>query len=317
MISSNDMKYLKFSVFLITSTIYAQIGKMSVKVDSNFVYSKYETIDYKNEGDKVRKLLREDKSAMIIDMQNNRYISLKNNEIIFYTRCEDSIINTIRLKKEDRIKCKILIDSLFKINPKKLIEADTTQKTIYSHFSKDTSIVSITKGDKVLKLITSHGKNWKPKYTFPEVRKKFFDTYLSLRRYFYDEEFERVKSLDSLYLYVERGKEMQFGEISNKERNTLGQQYFWQFKCTSGILISVNLKSFSEPAGVFYRNKTFLNTNSNKILKMSYLKKFNNYDLQELIGSNMHKVFIIDKDEIRNEKLKIKEVKVGILGLYY
>lgn len=311
------MKYILILTILIYANTYSQIITPKSKANSSFIFSKYETFDYKNEGHKVRKLLNEDKSALIIDMQYNRYISLINNEIIFYTRCEDSIINTIRLNKEDRIKCKILIDSLVKINPEKLIEADTSQKTYYSHYNEDTSVVSISKGDKILKLITSHGNNWQPKYTFPEVREKFSKTYLSLRNYFYDEEFARVKSLDTIYLYVERGKEMQLGEISNKEKNTFGQQYLWQFKCTSGIFMNGNNKSFSEPADVFYRDKTFLKTNSSKILPMNYLKKFNNYDLSQLINSNIRKVFIIDKDEISDEKLKIKEVKVGVFNLYY
>ncbi|WP_157504811.1 hypothetical protein [Flavobacterium tegetincola] len=311
------MKYILILTVLIYADTYSQSIIPKSKADSSFVFSNYETFDYKNEGHKVRKLLNEGTSALIIDMQYNRYISMKNNEIIFYTRCEDSLINTITLSKEDKLKCEILIDALVKINPEKLIEADTTQKSYYSHYDKDTSVVSISKGGKILKLITSHGNNWQPKYTFPEVREKFSKSYLNLRNYFYDEEFERVKSLDTIYLYVERGKEIQLGEISNKERNTFGQQYLWQFKCTSGIFMSVNLKSFSEPADVFYRDKTFLKTNSSKIISMNYLKKFNNYDLNQLINSNIRKVFIIDKDEISDEKLKIKEVKVGVFNLYY
>lgn len=311
------MRYILILTILICANTYSQIITPKSKANSSFIFSKYETFDYKNEGHKVRKLLNEDKSALIIDMQYNRYISLINNEIIFYTRCEDSIINTIRLNKEDRIKCKILIDSLVKINPEKLIEADTTQKTYYSHYNEDTSVVSISKGDKILKLITSHGNNWKPKYTFPEVREKFSETYLSLRNYFYDKEFARIKALDTIYLYVERGKNMQYVEQITKEKNFRHERYQFKLKCSEGLFMNVNNVSYMEPANVLYRGKIFLKTNSNKILSMNYLKKFNNYDLQELIGILSRKVFIIDKDEITDGKLKIKEVKVGVFGIYY
>lgn len=311
------MKFILVFTLLFFLNTYSQKSDPNSKVDSNFVFSRYETIDYKNEGDKVRKLLSEEKSALIIDMQYNRYISLKDNEITYYTRCEDSIINTIQLNKSDRAKCKILIDSLVKINPEKLIEADTTQKTYYSHFNKDTSVVSISKGDKILKLITSHGNNWTPEYIFPEVRKKFSDTYLSLRRYFYDEEFERVKSLDTIYLYVERGKNMQYVEHIKKEKNFRHERYQFKFKCSEGILMNSNISSFSEPSGLLYRDRSFLSSNSMKILRIDYLKKFDNYDLHLLINSNMRKVFIIDKDEIVDGKLKIKEIKVGVFYLYY
>ncbi|MBA4276018.1 hypothetical protein [Flavobacterium sp.] len=301
------MNYIKVIILLFFLTGYSQTN-----VDSIFTFSKYENIDYEKKGDRIRGILNQDKDALIINLDDSKYICLKNNKINCYTICKDTIMNIIKLDSIDAMKCKKLIDTLVSIDPTKItneIDKEGNRTVVQDGGEFE---VSVYKGNKNLKLYSySPDVYMEDKFPFAENRKTFLYTYLDLEKYFYDKEFERVKSLDTIYLLIKKGKNVQYIVDINKLKNIRQENYFFNFNCSSGQFINLNRFSSIEPTNAFYRKKSFLKTNSNKILHSDYLQKFTQCDLNQLINSNMKKVFIIDKDEIRDGKIKIKEFRGG------
>ncbi|HSD07624.1 hypothetical protein [Flavobacterium sp.] len=324
------MNYILVIILLFFSTIYSQD-----KVDSSFIFSKYEHFDSEKKGVKLRDILNEDREALIIFLDDSKFISLKNNKVKCYRICKDTVINNIvELNNIDAIKCKSIIDTLVSIDPKKIInEIDKENRIHIENLGR--YMVSFYKDNKALKLFYSYSSetNFEDKFTFPKDRKTFLNNYLNLTKYFYDKEFERVKSLDTIYLLIEREKNMQYERSNfsdtiystmvekgknmthildiNKLKSIRQETYDFQFNCSYVSFTHLSRFSFTETSNVFYEKESFLKTNSDKILHLEDLQRFTQCDLELLIASNYKKVFIIDKDEINDGKIKIKEVKGG------
>lgn len=303
------MNYFLFIVLIVFSNCNSQ---ELIKDNSNDIFSKYEKYDFENRGKKIRKLLNENNDALIINFYDSKYISLVSNEIKCYTVCKDSIINVIKLNPSDVISCKKTIDSIISIDPEKIIN-ETDKNGIKTNVQcGGTYDISVYKKDRFLKLHSYSPESYMDdSFMYAKYRKTFLNSYQNLMKFFYDKEFERVKSLDTIYLFLERGKNFQFIVDINKPKNKRQENYFFQFNCSIGSFINLNQNSYKEPKNVFYKNKSFLKSNSEKILYAEFLQKFGNCDLNELINSNKRKVFIIDKDEIKGKKIKLKEFKGG------
>ena len=309
------MNYILVFFLLFFSASYSQnLGSLN-KVDSTFVFSKYESLDYEKNGDKIRMILNENKNALLINLNNSKYISFRNDDINCYTICRDTIVNVVKLNNIDSMICKTLIDTLISIDPTKIInEIDREgNRTIVQDGGEFE--VSIYKDNKILKLYSYSPETYMDnKFPFAENRKTFLDSYLNLNKYFYDKEFDRIKSLDTIYLFIKRGKNIKYIVNVDKLKKIRQETYFFDFNCSSGLFVNLNRFSSTEPQNTFYKKKSFLKTNSTKILYSDYLQKFTQCDLNQLIGSSVgsaKKVFIIDKDEIRGRRIKIKEVLGG------
>ena len=301
------MNYILVIFLLFFSTGYSQD-----KVDSTFIFSKYESFDYQKKGDEIRTILNENKDALIINLNNGKYMSLKNNDINCYTMCKGTMINLVKLNYIDSMNCKPLIDSLISIDPIKITnEIDIAGNRTVVQDGGEIE-VSFYKDNKTLKLYSYSPETYmENKFPFAEKRKTFLHSYLGITKYFYDKEFERVKTLDTIYLFIERGENVQYIVEIDKSKNKRLETYFFRFKCSEGQYSNLNRFSSIEPKNIFFQKKSFLETNADKILNHEYLQKFTQCDLEQLISSNTKKIFIIDKDEIRGRKIKIKEVKGG------
>ncbi|HSD08800.1 hypothetical protein [Flavobacterium sp.] len=322
------MNYILVILLLFFSTIYSQD-----KVDSAFIFSKYEQIDNEKKGDKIRDIVNEDNDALIIYLDDSKFISLKNNKVKCYAICKDTIINNIvELNNINAKNCKSIIDTLVSIDPKKIInEIDKKNRIPIENLGK--YMISFYKDNKTLKLFYSYSEtNIEDKFSFPKDRKTFLNNYLNLTKYFYDKEFERVKSLDTIYLLIEREKNMQYERLNfsdtiyssigrgknmqyildiNKLKSIRQETYDFQFNCSYVSFTHLSRFSFAETSNEFYEKDSFLKTYTDKILRLEDLQRFTQCDLEQLIGSINKKVFIIDKEEINGGKIKIKEVKGG------
>lgn len=324
------MNYILVITLLFFTTVYSQD-----KVGSTFIFSKYEHDDSEKKGNQIRKFLNEDNEALIVYLDNSKYISIKNNKVKCYTVCKDTIINSIvELKNIDAMICKSIIDTLVSIDPKKIInEIDKENRIPIENLGR--YMISFYKDHKTLKLFYSYSSetNFEDKFSFPKYRKTFLNNYLNLTKYFYNEEFDRLKSLDTIYLLVEREGNTQYEQSNfsdsiystfvkrrknmthvigiNKLKNIRQENYDFQFNCSYVSFVNLNRSGSAEPTNVFYEKESFLKTNSDKILLLEDLQRFTQCDLELLIGSNFKKVFIIDKDEINGGEIKIKEVKGG------
>lgn len=279
--------------------------------------------------------MNEDNEALIVYLDDSKYISLKNNKVKCYTVCKGTIINNIvELNNIDAMICKSIIDTLVSIDPKKIIN-EIDKKNRIATENLGSYMVSFYKNNKTLNLFYSYSSetNFEDKFSFPKDRKTFLNNYLNLKKYFYDKEFERLRSLDTIYLLIEREKNMRYERSNfsdtiyssflekgqnmtyildiNKLKNNRQETYDFQFNCSYVHFRHFSSFSFAEKSNVFYEKESFLKTNSDKILHLEDLQSFTQCDLEQLIGSINKKVFIIDKEEINGGKIKIKEVKGG------
>ncbi|WP_300979269.1 hypothetical protein [Flavobacterium sp.] len=322
------MNYFLVFSLLFFSAIYSQHN-----VDSTFIFSKFEDFDYEKKYDKIKKILDEDNEALLVYLDDSKFISLKHNKVKFYRICNDTVINNIvELNNIDAINCKSIIDALVSIDPKKITdEIDKKNRLRIEHLAR--YMISFYKKDKTLKLFYSYSSDTdlEDKFSFPKDRKTFLNNYLNLMKYFYDSEFERLKSLDTIYLLIERekdvkyeqsiysdsiystimrkGKNMQYILSINKLKNIRQEDYWFQFDCSNISFVNLNRFGSDEPTNVFYEKQSFLKVNSDRILHLENLQKFTQCDLEQLISSDRKKVFIIDKNEAKDGIIKIKEVK--------
>lgn len=176
-------------------------------------------------------------------------------------------------------------------------------------------MISFYKGNKTLKLFYSYSSDTylEDKFTFPKDRKMFLNNYLNLTKYFYDKEFERLKSLDTIYLFIERGENMRYIVDIDNAKNKRQENYFFDFKCSSGQFTNLNRFSSTEPANVFYEKESFLKTNSDKIVHFEDLLRFTQCDLEQLIGSKTKKFLSLIKMRLTVGQLKLRKSKVELI----
>jgi hypothetical protein len=324
------MNYILVIALFFFSTVYSQN-----KVDSTFIFSKYEHFDYEKKVNQFRHIVNQNENALIVHLDDSKYIVLDNNKVKCYTVCNDTIINNIvELNDVDTTICKSIIDALTSIDPQKIIdEIDKKNKIAIENFGR--YMVSFYKKNKILNLFYSFSSetSFEDKFSFPSDRKLFLTNYTNLTKYFYDKEFERLKSLDTIYLFIEKDKNMQYEQSGildtiystifkkgknmthiisiNKLKNTRQEDYYFHYSCSNVSFTNLNLLSSTEPANVLYEKESFLIRNSDKIFHLEDLQRFTQCDLEQLISSDFKKVFIIDKDEISDGIIKIKEVKGG------
>lgn len=310
---NKNKKWYFLIAFICFTYCYSQNNNIHKYKNSNYLFSKYEILDSDKKGEKIKQFLNETDDSLIISFENGKYISLKNNEINCYTVCNDNIINQIKWKDSiDIINFKISIDTLLCIDPKKITnEIDKDGNTISVQDGVEHRI-SFYQDNKSLTLFSYSPETYMDdKFPFAQVRKKFLKNWLNLDKYFYDKEFNRLKSLDTIYLFIERGKNLEYVVNINKSKNIRQENYFFNLNCSEGQFTNINNQSLIEPANTHYEDISFLNTNSNKIINLEYLKRFTSCDLNQIIESNVKKIFIIDKFEIMNNRIKIKEVRGG------
>ena len=84
------MNYILVITLLFFTTVYSQD-----KVDSTFIFSKYEHFDYEKKGNQIRDIVNENNEALIVYLDDSKYISLNNNKVKCYTVCKDTIINPL------------------------------------------------------------------------------------------------------------------------------------------------------------------------------------------------------------------------------
>ncbi len=312
------MKIYSLVMLIFIFKSHSQDLNIKSKMDSTFVLSKYANVDFDQKGNKIRKILNENEESLIVKLESNKYISFSKNKITCFTICNDSIINKVKLNEIDAMKCEVLLDTLVNINPKNLTnEIDVNGDKITVHDGNEIQI-NIYKDNKTIKLYSYATEVFmeESRFIFAKSRSTFLNSYLELKKYFYDKNYKRLKELDTIYLFIEKSKNIKIIIDENKLKNTIQENYFFNFNCASGQFTNFYHKLDTKSKNTFYENKKFLKMNKNKIINIEFLKKFIQYDLIDIINSNKKNVFIIEKSEIKKGKLKIKKVKGGVFSLF-
>jgi hypothetical protein len=295
------------SVILLFFSISLNVFSQNIKSlnDSLYVISKYESNDLEKQGEQLRKILDLKKDNLIINLNDSKYICLIDNTVFCKVICSNKLINTIKLDKIKSDSCITYIKKLIELNPSDLM-VDVGENGNKLHIEDGGNVtIKIFKSDKKLILDSFSPYTYiREKFPFFEKRMLFVESYSKLLRFFYDEEFYRIKALDTLYVYIERSKkEKQFVNINliNNARST-------EYHLTFGDL-SVNFTNYflRENAILSMDKKQFFN--NNKIVRLDYLNKFCTCDLDKLISSRGRIVYLIDSKDFKRGKVKLKEVK--------
>ncbi|NNT71185.1 hypothetical protein HKT18_03050 [Flavobacterium sp. IMCC34852] len=278
--------------------------------DKLYDISKYESNDLDREGEHLRKILNLKEDDVIVNLNNSKYVCLIDDNVFCKVICGNKLINTIKLDMVKSNLCKVYIKKLAELNPPELKSEEGKNGSRIRVEDGGEITIKIYKKNKKLVLYSYAPDTYiREEVPFFEKRKIFVECYSQLLSFFYDEEFYRVKALDTLYIYIERSKEEK--KFANIEiiNNTRSQEYQLSF----GNL-SVNFTNFFQRESVVLTmdKRKFLKKN-NKIIRLEYLNKFCACDLDNLISTRSRLVYLVDNKDSTRRKVKIKKVIGGSL----
>lgn len=300
------MKSVILLFFCLSFNVFCQNIK-SIN-DSLYVISKYESNDLDKQGEHLRKILNLHEEDLILNLNDSKYVCLIDNTVFCKVICGNKLIETIKLDKIKSDSCITYIKKLFELNPSDLM-VDIGKNGNKLHIEDGTNVtIKIYKSDKKIILDSFSPELYiREKFPFFEKRILFVKSYSKLLSFFYDEEFYRIKALDTLYVYIERSKkEKKFVNI-NLINNTRSIEYHFTFDD-----LSVNFTNFFlQENAIFTIDKKQFFKNNNKIVRLKYLNKFCACDLDNLIHSRHRSVYLIDSNDFKKRKVKLRKVKGG------
>lgn len=305
MLSNPSLKTATFILLLFTSfSIYSQcIREIN---DSLYVISKYESNDLERQGEHLREILNLKEKDIVLNLNDSKYICLINDTVFCKVICGNKLINTIRLDKVKSDSCITYIKKLTNLNPTELI-VEEGENGSRIHVEDGVAItIKIYKKDKQLTLYSYSPDTYiREKVPFYEKRKLFVECYSKLMSFFYNEEFYRVKDLDTLYIYIERSKKEKKIVNINIINKTSSEEYQMSFGNLSVNFINFFLR---ENAVLTTTKKHFFEKND-KIIRLEFLNKFCTCDLNSLLNFKRKVLYLVDNKDFKCSKIKLKEVK--------
>lgn len=248
----------------------------------------------------------------MIVLGNKYVIVLKNKgkELIANKICENKVIYSKKLNSLDYEKCLSQFSQLSNINPKHL-EIQKNEKGVVMKIEDgfDVKVELFDEGER--KLLNSYSPQdyIDAKFPFYEERQLYVDIYDELIKYFFDEEYIRLRELDSIYIFIDKSFKSSNLIHQNSIKNKRQENYFIKFDCASFHLINFNRNDYTKPQNYYYLKKSFLKKNKDKIIEIKYLNQFFDCELNQIIGGKP--IFIIDEKKKKSKKFLVVEFKGG------
>jgi|APLak6261702949_1056265.scaffolds.fasta_scaffold07957_2 hypothetical protein len=295
-------KHLVLIVYLITIITYGQ----------NFSISQYENIDSKKIGKRIRTLLKVNKNTLIVNLDGNKYITISNNKAVIFTVVSNRIINSKKIDNQGFLNCKSIIDTLSFINPKTL-NLDTNDKGEKIEVQDGSEYkIELYKEDKILILYSYSPETFiEYKYPYFEKRKIFLENFSRLKSYFYDKTYERIKDLDTLFIYFKKNKKTIYHAENSQRSNGYQENYYFNLKEFNNNFPEIYYMRWSNDYLCSLEKRKFLKKNKEKTVDYNFLKKYGPCDLSDLINSGKKKVFIVEENEKNCGNYILKEVRGG------
>ena len=250
------------------------------------------TLAQNNKWDYYHDLLRiQDDNTVILQFDTTKFLVYKNKKVYQYIL---SLDNEIVLKKQlDRAvenQFFIVLDSLKKINPLELNITKKENVEIEVQDGNNYELKLYTK-DKAIAFHSYEPETYiKEKFPYYEQRIAFLKVYHFISGIFYDENYNKIKNSDVVYIYLDTTK-----DIKDNNYNV----YFSKTK-------SPNLTFISKRVNDEIRGKSFIISQKPKIIDMTFFLKYGYKASYNALQNK--KLFIIEKQKSKEDEVKLNSV---------
>jgi len=271
---------------------------------SNFAFSQnLETILNKD----LLNNLSYSKNDKIIILDNKKALICYNSNSVYFTKiCQNEIIYSKRLSKKYVKKFNEAFEILSELNQNQLnvnkkddgqamIIADGEQLKMELFTNNNSKIIASYSPQQYIDL----------KFPFFEKRKIFLDTFRNLLKLCTDIEFERLKKLDTLYIFLDKSMRIRNLVFQDTLKNKRQENYTIQYKCAYVSLYNLNTFENKTTQNSNYVTKSFLNINKHKILKNKVLNQLFDCELGYLLRDKI--IYVIDENKKKNGKYLISQ----------
>ena len=270
-----------------------------------FNISEYESNDVLNEGQQLLNFFdANDKEALILKFEFDKYLVFSKDKVykINFIKSENIVIDKIELSNTDKDICYGIIDSLKKINPENLnITKNEKGESIEVQDGKDYYIELFKSNTKVTFSTYSPEVYIESKFPYYKERNYIVNAYKRLDEIFIDNEFEKVKNADSVFIYIDNEKN--FNKIKIHEDKKIGSI---NFIFSDSKIISFQYSNRQQKQN--FIKSSFFEDHKNEIISSNF---FNEYRYKKTLNIlfDKKKIYII---ETRNKQKKVL-VKQAIL----
>lgn len=263
--------------------------------------SKYEKNDHGNDGlELLKKFQVENKESLILKYTNEDYLVFENQDVykINYIPSEDILVFKIRLKDELKKICFQIIDSLKKINPDYLNitkKEDGTEMTVQDGY--DYKLELYKSNAKIL--YTTYAPEGYIEHKFPhfQERKIILNSFINLKKIFYDEEIEKIMSLRNIYIIVENENEYNKIKIESK--------IFQKLSITDFIFSDSKTLTFLNTNEEYIRKKDLYKNHENEIITFDIINKYRYKKSLNFLSGNKT-IYLVFMNEKKCKKILLK-----------
>lgn len=260
----------------------------------------------------------------ILKLGNHQYLSFSGEKVVKHIVIRE-VVETEKINKKNKRSVRENIYALLEVNQDSLSiykDKEGREYTLEVQDGKKYIVSFITKSNVVNRF------SYNPKYVGEEAvnnnsREAFMLAYENLKSVFYEDKFYELKKTDTIYIYFDYNnntnlKTYDWGYFKDGKTN-IQPVNIYQFIFNKYYNIEFvqseyrNIDLDSAPIKMDRRivNKTFLKKNKSKIIDIDFFIK-NGYEDVYLAIMNK-KIYVIDDEEITNNKITLKEVYINYL----
>ncbi len=131
------------------------------------------------------------------------------------------------------------------------------------------------------------------------------------------QDLNKIKNQNVYFIFFEKGELMKKYDISRNENDTIYGYHFYE-KLKKEFKFSFNYSKYPtfddahnkiNERMLFRLNQTFLKKNKDIIITREFMEKVGEDVIKGLLADGFDHVFLIDKGEIKNKKILLREVR--------
>lgn len=289
---------------------------MKCQEKKDYVLSKFEKDSILNTT--LYNNLKLENNDLLIVFDSHKSIILKQDKLFIKTKCGNDIIFSKELHHYHFQKIKEIITPLLEINPAHLNVQENKAGDKFKIEDSNNIRVNLFKNNKLVTL-ESYAPNFyiEQKVLFYKERETLLNAFTYLNSLFQDDEFKRIKSLDTLYIKID-SNDSNIKRVVHwiKNNNVRIEDIFITFQCSTIQLTNYYDKNSKKSSNSFFINNEFLKNNSNKIQDYEALSKLTMCEIEELLKTKKI-IYLIDAKKTKRKRFNVIEVKGGTYCFSY
>lgn len=268
----------------------------------NHIISEYEKYDYEKKGQNYNNVLKlDDKNSLVLKLNNKFIIYKDESEIstISIGYLSSNIFYTKKIKEHQLINYKNILDTIKNINPSLLNET----KNIDGEMVIEDGInynLELYKNNYIVNYNTYSPEAYiEYKFPFYKERIRFMKVLEVVNNLFYDDEYEKIRNRDTIYLNISSKDYLTLEKLKIKKHSDKFKDLYI-FTSLNNHKISVDKKDKNKK-DVKFNKKEFLEKNKKSIIQLDFIDKYG----LEIFQDKKKSIYIIDEKKLNIKKIQL------------